>query len=228
MAKQEREPKQIQPDSISNNGANPQPTPPDPAGIPFGLDTEDELGDLDQLRLSQDFSLTVGGQRMLTTVAVRRPRRHEFIRVRPDEPGTSWHFQTALYVDESERGEVYLVAPQLWPELGDDLRPTCLFTTITRQNTVFLWPARLPGADRRASSWHTSAIEAAKMAMQCWVRVKANQEAGAYETWAATGYTAEPEWPHDITMDSLIRLAFKGRYITTWNHPVLQQLRGEA
>ena len=43
----------------------------------------DPFDDLDALRLGQDFSAALG-KRMLTTFAVRKPGKQDFIRVRPE------------------------------------------------------------------------------------------------------------------------------------------------
>ena len=50
---------------------------------------------------------------------------------------------------------------------------------------------------------------------------------GAYEIYVATGITAEPEFP-DLPMKEILRIAFKGKYIDSIDHPVLRKLRGEV
>src|SRR5215475_5804985 len=180
--------------SMTPNGvppATPQMSAPAPDADAWSLDS---------LRLSQDFPELVDGQKVLTAVPIRRPARQEFFRVheRPE-----WRFETCIFQDEIDRGEAYLVHPGLRSALANDLKPVVLFTCVSRQGTTFLWPARLPGQDRRASSWHTSALEAAQIAMTSWIRLVANQQAGAYEVYRAAAYTAEPEWP-DITFEALM------------------------
>jgi hypothetical protein len=51
---------------------------------------------------------------------------------------------------------------------------------------------------------------------------------GAYEPWAATNQTAEPQWPDDLpTMHVLLELAAKnGRLISSIDHPAIKALRG--
>jgi hypothetical protein len=56
-----------------------------------------------------------------------------------------------------------------------------LHTAMTREGTVFLWPARLPDADGSPNSWYDSAREAAAAAIKTRVRVVANMGTGAYE-----------------------------------------------
>jgi hypothetical protein len=86
---------------------------------------------------------------------------------------------------------------------------------------------RLPGADGRQLEWHRSAAECAEMAMTRWMRVKANMNLGAYEVFEASGTIPDPEWP-DLTLSQMLTIAFKGRLVDNYSHPVLKRLRGEA
>ena len=101
-----------------------------------------------------------------------------------------------------------------------------LFTAINRQGNVFLWSVRLPGPDGKIDSWSKSAMEAANMAMNGWVRMASNIPLGAYDVWETTAPLPEPKWP-DVPFKELLRIAFKDHYIDTLDHPVLKRLRGE-
>jgi hypothetical protein len=178
---------------------------------------------LDELRLSQDFEKSAGVRKKLVTVPVRRPDRQSFIRVHPDP---AWRLDTAV-LELKEEGETYLVAPDLRAELAGEVVAKTLFTSITKQGVVFLWPVRLPGADGRLDSWNESAADAAQLAMKTWVRLAANRHLGAYEVFEATGAFPEPEWP-DVTFQELVGIAFRSRFIRAWDDPVLRKLRGEV
>jgi len=178
--------------------------------------------DPSRLRLSQDFAATVGVKQALITVPVRKPNKQEFIRVHPDE---AYRLETAVLELKEER-ETYLVAPSLWPELPSELTPKVLFTTMNRQGVLTLWPVRMPGEDGRLDEWNTSALEAAEMARTRWVRVVANMGLGAYEVYEATGNLPDPSWP-ELSFTEILKVAFKGRYITDIEHPVIRRLRGE-
>jgi hypothetical protein len=187
---------------------------------------DDQRGDvpnLAELRLSQDFEQSAGVRRKLVTVPVRRPDRQSFIRVHPDP---DWRLDTAV-LELKDEGETYLVAPDLRSELAGEVVAKTLFTSITKQGVVFVWPVRLPGSDGRLDSWNESAADAAQLAMKAWVRLAANRHLGAYEVFEATGAFPEPEWP-DVTFQELVGLAFKNRFIRTWDDPVLRKLRGEV
>lgn len=179
--------------------------------------------DLEELRLSQSFGAMAGVKKILTTVPVRKPTRQEFVRVHPNE---DWQLQTAVLELKDDR-EHYLVAPDIWQEIPGEVIPKQLLTGITRQGVVFVWPIRLPGDDGRIDNWNQSALEAANIAKDSWVRVAANMPLGAYEIFEATGELPEPEWP-EISFEELMKIAFKGRFIDTMDHPVIKRLMGMA
>ena len=178
--------------------------------------------DLSRLRLGQDFADKVGVKKALLSVPVRKPDRQSFVRVHPDP---TRRLDTATLTLKDER-ETYLVDPSLWRELPGELVPTALFTAITRQGVVFLWPVRLPGPDGRLDSWSRSALDATEMAKEEWVRVAANMSLGAYDVFVATGEFPEPEWP-EVTYQKLLEIAFRDRFIRVPEHPVIKKLRGE-
>lgn len=178
-----------------------------------------------RLRLSQDFTATVGVKKALVTVPVRKPDKSWFVRVHPNE---AYRLQTGV-IELKEDREIYLVDPKLWQELASEATfgPRALFTTITRQGTLFLWPIRLPGQDGKIDDWSASALEAATMSTETWCRVVANMHLGAYEVFQAASNAPEPTWP-EIPLSDLLRLAFKGRFVESLDHPVLRRLRGET
>ncbi len=126
-----------------------------------------------------------------------------------------------------EERETYLVDASLWQDLSAELTPKVLFTVVDRQGNVFLWPIRLPREDGRIDEWNASALEAAEMAQTTWVRVVANMGLGAYDVFEATGDLPEPKWPEQ-PFEGLLRIAFKGKFIETPDHPVIRRLRGES
>ena len=95
--------------------------------------------DLDQLRLSQNFTDMVGVKRALVTVPVKKPDRQSFIRVHPEE---EYRLPTAI-LNQREDREIYLVDHTLWPELPGEITPTVLHTDVPPYNvpspTVRIW-----------------------------------------------------------------------------------------
>jgi len=181
--------------------------------------------DLASLRLSQDFASAVGVKKLVTTIPVKKPSKEWFVRTHPDP---AYWLQTAVLELKEDR-ETYLVAPGLWPELASDptFSPRELVTAINRQGVLFLWPIRLPGADGKIDDWSRSAMDAADEAKSRWVRITANMSLGAYDVAVASGQVAAPEWP-GIAFQEIIRIAFRDKMISDWNHPVLRRLRGDV
>ena len=81
--------------------------------------------------------------------------------------------------------------------------------------------------DGRPNRWHESGIEAARLSESQWLRSVADMSAGCYVPFVAAAKLPEPEWPADLKMSDLLRLAFQGRFIRDTSHPCLQRLRGE-
>jgi hypothetical protein len=177
------------------------------------------------LRLSQDFTAGSGVKKALLTVPVRKPGKTAFYRV---HPSTDYALPTILLEVEGDRDSTYLIAPELRSALAAE--PACapwqLYTAIDRQDVLFLWKVRLPGADGKSNPWWDSAHEAAARAQRTWVKIAANQALGAYDVWEAASELSEPNWPNKSSRE-LLAIAFKGKLIDSLDHPVLRKLRGE-
>ena len=201
-----------------------QNLPTDSANVQL-LPSTDYFSDLSKLTLSQDFVSATAVKKVITTVAVRKPHKHEFIRVRS---GCDWRIQTGCFTDKEVR-ETYMVGRDLWSVLPEEVTPTLLVTCVSRTSEIpFLWPLTLPAADGRPNRWHESAIDAAREAENHWVRVTADMSAGCYVPHVATGDLPEPTWV-DYSFQELLRLAFKkDRLIDSIDHVVLKRLRGEV
>jgi hypothetical protein len=178
--------------------------------------------DLDSLRLKQDFSETLGIQRVLSHVPVRKPNKTNFIRV---HPGEDYRMDVGILEMKEER-ETFLVTPAMMSEPGiyELVVPARLVTYITRQGVLALWPLKLE-KDGKLNPWHESALEAAQLAEKQWVSVRADMSLGAYQIFLATAELPEPEWP-EHTFSELVRLGFKGLIVDTPDHPLIQQLTG--
>jgi hypothetical protein len=183
----------------------------------------DPFADISKLRLSQDFTESVGTRKLLITVPVRKPGNQEFVRVHPE---AEYRGPFAVFELKEDR-EYYLLMPGIAAAMPAEFRSMMLYTTINRQRTVTLWPVRLPASDNRRDEWQRSANEAAERATRVWIRLKANMNLGAYDIFEATGKIPEPEWPEHSFQD-LLRIAFRERIIDSFDHPVLKRLRGEC
>jgi hypothetical protein len=202
-------PEQITPASPTSPARPEPPDPFDPAA----------------LRLGADYSEGLGVRKVITTVPNRKPNKSEWFQVRP---GEEWQLQTAVL--ELERGVerlTYLVAPALWPELSGEIVHALLLPCVNRANDLFLWRIKLPGADGRPNSWTESALEIAKAAETTWCRMVSDTANGIYTHYVSTATWPDPKWPA-LSLSEIIKLAFRGRMIDSLDHPVLQELRGDA
>ena len=179
--------------------------------------------DLNSLKLNIGFGDGLPERREITTVLVRRPNKQTYIRTHSDP---SWQLRTAV-LELKEEGETYLVAKELWEELANEIVPKILVSAVTRQDTFFLWPIRLPKEDGFLDSWNRSAIECAKTAQSLWVRIESQKDAQAYFPHVAESQDSfpDPKWPKE-GFEKLLMTAFKDHYISSLDHPVVKRLRG--
>jgi hypothetical protein len=177
---------------------------------------------LSDLTLTQDFENQIGVTKVLTTVPVRKPTRFDWVRVHPDP---AWRLDVGV-LDIKEDNELYLVHNSIVPEVAGEITGKTLFTVANRQGDISLWPVNI-SSDGRTNDWNRSALEAAQHGMKRWIQVRSNTKIGAYEVYFPKGVLPEPEWPVDINFAGVLNIAFKDRYITDSNHPVLRRMRGE-
>ena len=177
--------------------------------------------DFSQFALSQNFGSQIKATKRLTTVPVRKPSKTQWFRIHPE-----YKLDAPLLKYGDSGDDYYLVVSSLADQLIDVAQAFRLVVGVDRQGVVFVWPLRLPDADRPLA-WHLSALEAASHAEVQWTRIQANMSLGAYEIHTAEGITDEPKWP-EMSMNEILDIAFKGKIILDLNHFVLKQLRGEA
>jgi hypothetical protein len=162
------------------------------------------------LRMSQDFVESAGVRKLITTVPVRKPHKHDLIRVRRD-PEFANEMGLLQLGDDKEFYVVSSQYPDVIVELSGEFNIYRVYTTINQHGTVCLWPIRLPGSDGKQNSWWESGHKAACIAMGAdpqvgnkWVRVRSNQNLRAYEVFVAenSDQIPPPVWP-DLTMSQL-------------------------
>jgi hypothetical protein len=200
---------------------------PEPPSSPLGNGATnpadlDPFADPSKLVMSQDFARQAGVEKLLTVVPVRKPLKHDFVRVHPDP---AFRMSPAGIIELREEREAYLVLPHLAVELAGEYRFMTLYLAVNRQGVPFIWPIPLPEEGGRKNLWAESSHEAAGYAMKSWVRVTANMSLGAYEIKRATTLVAEPDWPV-MSFGELLKIAFRGYLINSLDHPVVRRLRG--
>jgi hypothetical protein len=177
---------------------------------------------LKSLRLPANYGATLGVKKLLTNVPVGKPKKPQFFRTHASSEMTF----AAMLLEQKESRESYVVLPDVAQEISELVRPVQLHAAIDRQNNVFLIPVPLPGETGTRNPWHESLAQAVEHAKLKWLRITANMHAGGYDVYEAEGALPEPEWPaHDI--DTLVEVAFRGKIITSLDHPVIQTLLGK-
>ena len=174
------------------------------------------------LRLSQSFADTVGVKKLVTTVPVRKPNRHDFVRVHSDP---AYRLTPTAIIELKEDRETYLLSPAIAQQLPGEFNVVTLYTAINRQGVLQLWPVRLPGPDGKHNEWHRSAGAAAEKAVDQWVGVRANMSLGAYEIREATSDLPKPVWP-ELSFEEIFKVAFRNHIVDRIDHPLVQKLRG--
>lgn len=183
-----------------------------------------EYGTFDprKLRISQRFNDNQDVRRILVSVPARKPHRQEFFRTYPD-PDMS---VSVALLELREDRQTYLISPELAPYLPGEAVVKLLVTTITSHGALFLWPIKLPDERGRLDEWNAVALEASERAKSAWIRLVPNMGAGTYDVVEAANAFPDPVWP-EATLEKLLAMAFKDRFIDSMDHPVLRRLRGE-
>ena len=181
----------------------------------------DDPYELSKLRVPQEFLETANVRKLITTIPARKPGPQDFVRVHSSPA----YRDLMAFLELKDDRETYVVNLNEVPDLQPECFIATLFTAITRSGVLFVWPVRVPAADGRQNEWHVSQSTAAQMAMQNWIRMKANMSLRAYEIFVAESAIPDPIWP-DLTFAQIYRIAFKDRLINDPSHPVIKRLRG--
>jgi hypothetical protein len=188
-----------------------------------GISHSPELN-LDQFRIDQNFATHVQTRKTAVSVSVRRPDRQHWICI---HPGIDWRASVAVLEDRANQ-RTYVVVPEIVPEVTADLVPKLLVAYATRQNTISLWPVRMPDEAGRLDTYSESALSIIEQYPGQWIRVLPNQIDRVYDVLEMPSIESPaPKWPEGGFRE-LFGKAFKNRVITQINHPVLKALRGES
>ena len=185
------------------------------------LSNEISLTSIKSLRLPANYGATLGVKKLLTNVSVGKPKKAIFFRT---HKSIDMVF-AGMLLEQKESRESYLVVHTVAQEISELVRPVQLHAAIDRQNNVFLIPVPLPAESGTRNPWHESLAQAVEHAKMKWIRITANMHIGGYDIYEAEGVLPEPEWPeHDI--EALGDVAFRGKIISSLDHPVVQSLLG--
>jgi hypothetical protein len=183
--------------------------------------------DLDAARSRQRKERRV---KVVTTYRVaKKPREGAFFRVNPDP---AYQIDVLLYTEKDERnmeGETYLVDWIFSDEvLGSEwavfFQPACVYLAIERFSTKpYVHYVKSPREGRKDNDWWVSSRTITEKAMQEWVQPY--NAGNSYDLHPALRDIPDPVWP-DTPFGQILQVAFKGRFIDSWDHEVMKALVG--
>jgi len=179
--------------------------------------------DLKNVRLPTNYGATLGVKKLLTTIQVGRPKKAQFFRTHQSEDMVF----PSMILENNEAQETYVVFPEVAQAISELVRPVFLHAAIDRQNNVSLIPVPLPGDSGVRHPAHESLAQAVEYAKVKWIRLNFNKHISGYDIYQAEALLPEPEWPSG-DIESYVQVAFRGRVITSLDHPVIQAHLGRA
>ena len=194
----------------------------DPPDDDDGEDKQPNPFDPKRLRISGGSSEGPTVRKIVASVQVRKPNRQEYFRVHPDP---EMRIDTLLFELRDDR-QTYLISPEIAPAIPGEAVAKTLYTAVTRQGGLLLWPVRLPDEQGRIDEWNAAAHAAALRGETHWIRLAANMGAGTYDVYEALDQIAEPEWPC-LPLERLLEIAFKDRFVDSLDHRVIRRIMGE-
>jgi hypothetical protein len=161
----------------------------------------------------------VGAREILSTIAVRKPKKNEYVRVDPERSLT-----TVVYTDDAD-GEVYFVAPHLRPMMIAGCTTKLLVLAVNQAGVPFIWPVPTDDETQRKNTWNESARAGFHRAKTEWVKLVGDRANGLYRVFLAEGKLPAPRFP-DKPFPDLLALGFNNRLIDNEDHHVIRQMRG--
>jgi hypothetical protein len=157
------------------------------------------------------------------SIPVGKPKN--FFRVVPFE---AYRRPCEVYTHKIEGriDEVTYVISKAMQGRTHEARRCTLVTCVYRDESLRLWPLKMPKDGERDNDAWSTARAAAKVALGRWVKLV--WVGGAYKTVdAQKGYAPEPDYNKLPPFDELVRLAFGGHgIIDSMNHSIMRELLG--
>ena len=198
----------------------PPDAPQSPPG-PNGQEAKPDPFDLEGLVVSQNYQQVCGARKQVT-IPIGKPNRQIFFRTHPS-PAYARPFNV---LEDKDSRQIYIVHVSMAAALADEMYLATIYTGITRQGNIFLWPARMPDENGRQMAWHDSAHQIAAAAQHNWVRIVADMHLGANVMIPAAIDLGQPEWP-TTPYQEIIGASFKEEgIIRSPDHPAVRKLRG--
>lgn len=178
-------------------------------------------------RITQDVSPQEIGSKQIETIPVKKPAKEVWFQTHRD---SRQYWYQSYVIELKEENDTYFLEPAVAAELvanGEQMvSRKMLVLSCTRAGTPFIWPIGMPSSDGKWNSWPQSAMIAATKARTKWVRLVSDRALSAYIPMTRQPDGVEPSWP-PLSMAEILAVAFRGKVISTLDHPVICELRGE-
>jgi hypothetical protein len=164
--------------------------------------------------VDQDFNSALGVEQAVGAVELRKPAKHEWVRVMP---GVG--YPMFLLKAGPSREDEYLITQVVARTVPEDCKPVMLRVAVNSANHVFLWPVAVPD-QLKPHSAHIAAKACAETAEEKWMRMLWN--GSGYTVTTATASMPEPKFPEDPMAVVNSALAVKG--IKDPDHEVIRRM----
>jgi hypothetical protein len=186
--------------------------------------------DFEALKVKADRKIKVTP--ILATIAVGKPQRTTFFRIRTGEGWEPVELNTFAPNGSGVDNTPFLVMPdqcEILDEMELLISAKFYLYTVYGSNIMKVdFISQKVNKNGEMSKYHTSRTEAYEAAKTTWIRMKADQDGGFYSWSLAEDTLPEPVWPtKPANLQEAILLAFKGSIIDSHDHPELKKLRGK-
>ena len=170
--------------------------------------------------MDQDYARLSVVKKIDAGIHIGKPKPTWFFRINPaqDQAG-------ALRLHKESSDSFYALRPGVDFGISDFGKNFLIFTAINREGEVFLLPTKLPDESGKLDPCSHSMREAAELAKEKWVRLAFNPGRKNYDIFVAEDPLGEPTWPEG-DINKRVQVAFKGRFISDKDHPIVRGLRG--
>lgn len=178
---------------------------------------------LDELRLADNYTNTIGGIKLPTKPSFGKLNKHRFSRVHPDPS----YQVPVLIVEDKDSGETYIATPNVAGYLGKNAMPKLLRLAVDNAAVPKIIAQPIPDLNGRPNLWNSTMILAIRLAEEEWVRIESDMPAQQYTVIKAANNLGDPKWP-DRTMAELVQEVFQNNVISSPDHPYIKQLEGRV
>ena len=178
---------------------------------------------LDQLRLPDNYTNTIGGVKLPTKPSFGKLNKHRFSSGHPDPS----YQVPVLMVEDKDSGETYIAMHAVAGYLGKAAMPKLLRLAVDNAGVPKIIAQPIPDLSGRPNLWNVTCTQAIQLAEVEWVRIESDMNAQQYTIIKAANNLGDPQWP-DQAMPELIQAVFLNNVISSPDHPFIKQLEGRV